>query len=59
METVGSRTATKEDNNKRRIKLGCICYYCIEKVLELLPTYKQNEKSIFEEQFLLWSKSYI
>jgi hypothetical protein len=39
METTGSRTATKENNKKRRIKIGCICYYYIEKQLELLPTF--------------------
>jgi len=39
IKTAGSRTATKGDNNKRRIKLGYIFYYYIEKLLELLPTF--------------------
>jgi hypothetical protein len=60
METVGSRTAAEEDNNKRRIKLGCICYYYIEKLLEFVPTFsKQDERSSFKERFLFWSKPYI
>jgi hypothetical protein len=50
METTGNRPAIKDDNNNRRIKLGCICYYYIEKLLELLPTFsKQNEKSSSKE----------
>jgi len=39
MKTTGSRTATKGNNNKRRMKLGCIFYYYIEKLLELLPAF--------------------